>query len=153
MKKTVSIFLVAVMLIVVSMSTVVKADVTLTKSKPSSCSFSKAWERTAYIYFSDKDMADYLDAYIGELCYGFDKVLVKEDYVWTRSHFYKHKSIVQNDKGTYESSAKKKSTGTKWAKIEVTHKGDSPKYKIKFIGCDYSKSDFNTSEVVKSTNK
>ena len=105
MKKIVSIFLVTVMIMMTGMSTVTKADVTLTKSKPSSCGFSKAWERTAYIYFSDKDMADYLDAYIGELCYGFDKVLIKEDYVWTRSHFYKHQSIIQNDKGTYKAAS------------------------------------------------
>lgn len=72
-------------------------DVKISQSKPSGVSFSKAWERTTYIYYSSDDINDN-DAYIGELCYGFDTDWIDEDYTWTRSHMFKHTAVVKNSR-------------------------------------------------------
>lgn len=125
-------------------------QITKTKSAPAGVSFKKAWERTTDICISGTGNQ------VGELCYGYNTVSINEDYVWTRSVLYSHKSKVKNKKGTYTSSVKRKSSGPTWAKIEVNHKGDSgQKYSIVFtnVSNEYASSDFTKSNTRSTNNK
>lgn len=123
--------------------------ITLTTNKPSTCTFSSAWERTRLVYIEGTT------EFIAELCYGFDKVLVNEDYVWTRSVMYKHKSYLSNGNGTYTSSEKNASSSTSWAKVEKTHSGSNPTYGIQFTNAttDTTNSDFSLGDAKTSNNK
>lgn len=88
-------------------TTVNAATITFSTKKPSQMKFSSAWERTRDIHAKDTAVV------VGTLCYG-------------------HKSVVKNAKGSFSSSKHKATTTSRWAKIEVTHKGTSPTYKIVF---------------------
>ncbi len=107
-------------------TTVNAATITFSTKKPSQMKFSSAWERTRDIHAKDTAVV------VGTLCYGYNTFAINEDYVWTRSAIYGHKSVVKNAKGSFSSSKHKATTTSRWAKIEVTHKGTSPTYKIVF---------------------
>jgi len=124
---------------------------TFTTKKPSSCSFTgSAWERTRDIIYNETDIV------LGELCYGYDTVLTNEDYVWTRSVQYSHKSYLKNSDGTYTSAEFNASASSTWAKVEKKNdKGSDPTYGIQFLNVvsDTSASDFTIGDAVVTHHK
>lgn len=78
--------------------------------------FSKSWE------LSDKSPNKW------EIVYGFNTTFINEDYTHTY-HFSKHHTAtVTNANGSYANDA----NAGRWAKIEVTHSGNSVKYSISY---------------------
>lgn len=133
-----------------SVTNVQAKTITLTTSKPDNCSFSSAWERTRLVYIKSTD------CFIGELCYGYDTVWINEDYVWTRSIMYKHKSYLLKSGTTYTSDEYVASSGTTWAIIEKAHtKGVEPIYGIQFTNAteDTNNDDFTLGEAEVTHNK
>ena len=116
-------------------------SITIPIKKPSNVNFRNEWERTTEIWYDDTQ------AMIGEICYGFDKTNVDEDYTWARSWYYKHKAQVKNSSGEFTSKARKATTNNTWKKKEVKHSGSSGQvYSIIFTNAtsedtvnDYSK--------------
>ena len=124
--------------------------ITLTASKPSNCSFSAAWERTRLVYLANSDNC------IGDLCYGYDTVMINEDYVWTRSIMYKHKSYLNKSGTEYTSSEYNASSGTTWAKIEKAHSSNvTPTYGIMFTNAadDTNSNEFSLGDEKVTHNK
>lgn len=74
--------------------------------------FKSDWKKTAY----DGD---------AKLTYGFNTVLINEDYAWAYHTKREHSAEVGNAKGAYTSGKKK---AGKVAKIEVRHSGSSIQY-------------------------
>ena len=78
------------------------------------------WERTRYYYDAEDDERV-------KFVFGYDIFMINEDYAWSYSYYANHKAGVENGNGpTWTSNAL---TG-RWAKEEVTHKGDSVEYKF-----------------------
>lgn len=130
--------------------TVDAETLTFTTSKPDGCTFTKgAWEKTRNIYYI------YTDIVVGELCYGFDTFLTNEDYVWTRSIQYDHKSYLVNNSGSYVSATYPASADATWAKVEKANsKSSNPTYGIKFLNVyDLDKSDFTVDNGSPSSHK
>lgn len=75
-------------------------------------SFSSDWQSTAY-------------AGDASLTYGYNTVLINEDFAWANHSTRDHTAEVKNDKGAFGSSKQPKG---KVAKIEVSHKGISVQY-------------------------
>lgn len=130
--------------------TVDAQTLTFTTAKPKECNFAGcAWERTRNIYYI------YTDIVVGELCYGFDTFLTNEDYVWTRSIQYDHKSYLVNNSGSYVSATYPASADATWAKVEKANsKSSNPTYGIKFLNVyDLDKSDFTVDNGSPSSHK
>lgn len=123
-KRFLATILTAVMLLGIRVPNIEAKEITLTTSKPDLCQFVVAWERTKTIKQNTIE--------VGELCYGYDTVLVNEDYAWARSGFYNHKAQVKNGNGTKTSGVASASTSSHWVEAELAHKGESPSYSIIF---------------------
>ena len=83
-------------------------------SKTYSSSFSKAWERYAS---SSNGKAN--------LTYGYNTLLINEDYAWAKHDSASHYAAIKNGNGWHTGPGK--SAGST-SKIEVTHSGKSVNY-------------------------
>lgn len=122
----------------------------LTTQKPTSCSFSTAWERTRYVNLSGTSN------HVGELCYGFNTYAIDEDYVWTRSVMFKHQSYLIQTSYIYTSTTYNASGDAVWAKLEKAHiSGASPAYGIHLIDIsnNISLSNFSLGDSFVTNNK
>lgn len=116
---------------------------------PSGCTFDSAWERTRNIIYNDTSIV------VGELCYGYNTVAINEDYVWTRSVQYKHKSYFANGSEAFTSAEYNASAGSTWAKLEKRHTVSTTTYGIQFTNATdgTKKTDFTQGDDQRTTNK
>lgn len=116
MKKAfLSAVLVFSMVMCLNVQSIMAAGSVFLANRPGDVTFTEAWEYSANLYAYDSS------AIIGELCCGFDTVLINEDYTWTYSDLYSHGAYVNGSSS---------STVTKfhWAKMEVRHTGNTTSY-------------------------
>jgi len=100
------------------------AATTDTKTVNGASNFNKAWEKTA-TYKSNS-------IYIGVMVYGYNTVLIKEDYVWTKAaECYSTPKIFRDGYDTSYQSGSQKGQNT-YAKYEITHKTYYVSYRIVF---------------------
>lgn len=95
--------------------------------------FNSEWELTLDVI----NVSNNGNLKVGELCFGFDKFMINEDYSWAKSSYYTVKSGVWRH--NYDNNYLRgpaKSDGS-WSKVEVTHQTNYVSYDVYFPYDDF----------------